>query len=134
MQKDRAHSFEEISFLGTAHIINKQPIMNEGFIYRDKIKIKQTSSTVLEFYAQTHSHFSEEIWKSRITSGALILPNISRSILICQLRTIRSCMVGWPQGDRSKRACSFWTDFRFFPTQYQWIKLKMLFSDLVHGT
>ena len=48
-------------------------MMNNGCTYTDRISLKTTDQTVLDYYVQRYAHSSEEEWNDRICSGKIKL-------------------------------------------------------------
>ena len=44
-------------------------ILNQGWIYRDRIRPKDAGQTVLDYYAGRYRHSSRDEWRSHIESG-----------------------------------------------------------------
>ena len=47
--------------------------MNQGWIYRDRVKPADAGQTVLAYYSNKYRHSSETQWLDRITSGRILL-------------------------------------------------------------
>ena len=47
--------------------------MNQGWIYREKVKTKDAGQTVLDYYTKKYRHSNREQWQARIESGRVLL-------------------------------------------------------------
>ena len=47
--------------------------MNQGWIYRERVKPADAGQTVLEYYSNKYKHSSRTQWQDRITSGQILL-------------------------------------------------------------
>ncbi|MEA5533859.1 RluA family pseudouridine synthase [Crocosphaera sp. XPORK-15E] len=57
--------------------------MNQGWIYRDKIRPIDAGLTVLEYYTKRYHHSGAEEWLKRILSGEILLDNQPVNPQIC---------------------------------------------------
>ena len=48
-------------------------MLNQGWIYRDRLKPKHIGLTVLDFYTQTYRHSTREEWSKRIAEGRMFI-------------------------------------------------------------
>ena len=47
--------------------------MNQGWIYREQVKIADAGQTVLKYYTRKYRHSSQDEWQARIESGQILL-------------------------------------------------------------
>lgn len=47
--------------------------MNQGWIYRERVKDSDAGQTILEYYSNKYRHSSQEQWHNRIQSGQILL-------------------------------------------------------------
>lgn len=47
--------------------------MNQGWIYRERVKADEAGKTVLEYYSQKYRHSSREEWQARIEGDRILL-------------------------------------------------------------
>ena len=47
--------------------------MNQGWIYREKVKTKDAGQTILDYYTKKYRHSSRDRWQTRIESGRVLL-------------------------------------------------------------
>jgi 23S rRNA pseudouridine1911/1915/1917 synthase len=48
---------------------NVRPLLNQGWIYRDRVPTGAAGQTVLQYYTQRYRHSSQAEWQARIESG-----------------------------------------------------------------
>lgn len=47
--------------------------MNQGWIYREQVKLADAGKTVLNYYSQKYNHSSPQQWQERIIAGQILL-------------------------------------------------------------
>ena len=57
--------------------------MNQGWIYREQVKIADAGQTVLKYYTRKYRHSSQDEWQARIESGQILLNE--RSITVATI-------------------------------------------------
>lgn len=47
--------------------------MNQGWVYKDKVRQPEAGLTLLDYYTQLYRHSTEEEWRERILSGQMLI-------------------------------------------------------------
>lgn len=53
--------------------------MNQGWIYRERVKAIDAGQTVLDYYTKKYRHSNRSQWQARIESGQILLERVSTS-------------------------------------------------------
>jgi 23S rRNA pseudouridine1911/1915/1917 synthase len=75
--------------------------MNQGWIYRDRVKAADAGKTLLAYYTQQYPHSSEDEWRSRITTAQILLNGTAASpdTLLCPGQSLTYHRPPWHEPD-----------------------------------